>query len=108
MLGRKRMLRTPEYKLIDYGADYATRWELFDMQGNPSEMRNLADDRAHGSVLREMAARLDAWESDAPPPIRIPGMPTPSYSHVPAERRNASNAAYEEVLRRQSRWRWPQ
>ena len=108
MLGRKRMLRTPEYKLIDYGADYATRWELFDMQGDPSEMRNLTDDRAHSTVLREMAARLDAWENEAPPLVQIPGMPTPRYSHVPAERRQALTTAYEEVLRRQSRWRWPQ
>ena len=108
MLGRKRMLRTQDYKLIDYGADYATRWELFDMKGDPGEMRNLADDRAHSTVLREMAARLDAWENEVPPLVQIPGMPTPSYSHVPAERRKALTAAYEEVLRRQSRWRWPQ
>ena len=42
MLGRKRMLRTPEFKLIDYGVDFRMRWALYDMAKDPAEMHNLA------------------------------------------------------------------
>ena len=107
MLGTQRMLRTPEYKLIDYGADFRTRWELFDMDDDPAEMHNLADDPAHGSVLRALAARLDEWEAETPPLIQIPGMPTPSYSYLSAERRARLDAAWDAGLRRQAAWRWP-
>ena len=107
MLGRKRMLRTPEYKLTDYGADFRTRWELFDMAMDPEEMHNLADDLAHSSILREMAARLDEWEAETPPLVQIPGMPTPGYSYLSEEKRAEFTAAWDAGLRRQARWRWP-
>ncbi|MDE2816890.1 MAG: sulfatase-like hydrolase/transferase [Chloroflexota bacterium] len=108
MLGRKRMLRTPRYKLIDNGADFSTRWELFDMSDDPGEMHNLADDSAHTSALKAMAARLDEWEAEMPPLVKIPGMPTPSYSYISEDRRAALHAAWKDGLRRQARWRWPQ
>ncbi len=108
MLGTKRMLRTPEHKLIDYGADFRARWELFDMTNDPAEMHNLADDSARTSLLQKLAARLDEWEAEAPPPIRIPGMATPNYSYVPAARRAELAAAYDAGLRRQAAWRWPE
>ena len=108
MLGTQRMLRTPEYKLIDYGADFRTRWELFNMVEDPGEMHNLADDPAHASVLHTLAARLDAWEAEEPPLVQIPGMATPSYAYLSEERRQEFTAAWHAVLRRQARWRWPQ
>ena len=108
MVGKKRMLRTPEYKLIDYGADFRTQWELFDMAEDPGETRNLAGEPAHGSVLRALAARLDEWQAETPPPMHVPGMPTPSYAYVPAERRQAMRAAWEANMRRSAARRWPQ
>lgn len=107
MLGTKRMLRTPEYKLIDYGADFRTRWELFNMKDDPGELRNLADDPAQASLLDSMAARLDEWEAEIPPLVQIPGMPTPSYSYLTTEQRAAFQTAFDATLRRQARWRWP-
>ena len=107
MLGRKRMLRTPEHKLIDYGADFRMQWALYDMAKDPEEMHNLADDPAHRSVLRALAARLDEWEAETPPLVQIPGMPTPSYSYLPAEQRAEFKAAWDAGLRRQAAWRWP-
>ncbi len=108
MVGKKRMLRTPEHKLIDYGADFRTQWELFDMARDPAEMHNLADDPAHSSVLSALAARLDEWQAETPAPVKVPGMPTPSYSYVPAERRAEMNAAWEANMRRSAARRWPQ
>ncbi len=108
MVGKKRMLRTPAYKLIDYGADFRTQWELFNMADDPGETRNLANDTGCRSVLRALAARLDALQAEAPPPVRVPGMPTPSYAYVPAERRAAMHAAWEANMRRSAARRWPQ
>ena len=108
MLGTQRMLRTPEYKLIDYGADFQMRWELFDMLEDPGEMHNLADDPAHASTLNALAARLDAWEAAEPPLVQIPGMATPSYAYLSAERRQEFTEAWHAVLRRQAKWRWPE
>ena len=108
MVGKKRMLRTPEYKLIDYGADFRMQWELFHMAEDPAETHNLADDPAHRSVLSALAARLEAWQDEEPPPVSVPGMPTPSYAYVPAERRAAMHAAWEANMRRSAARRWPQ
>ena len=108
MVGKKRMVRTPEYKLIDYGADFRTRWELFNMFEDPAETHNLAEDTAHRAVLNAMAARLDEWQADEPAPVQVPGMPTPSYAYVPAERRAAMHAAWEANMRRSAARRWPQ
>lgn len=35
--------------------------ELFDVQADPHEVRNLATDPAHAATLRELRGRLDAW-----------------------------------------------
>lgn len=108
MLGRQRMLRTPEYKLIDYGSDYQARWALYDMLGDPDELHNLADEQCHRSALQSLSARLDEWEAEIPPLIHVPGMPTPNYSYLSEERRAGLVAAFDDVVRRQSRWRWPE
>ena len=106
MVGKKRMLRTPEYKLIDYGADFRTQWELFNMADDPAETRNLADDPAYRAVLSALAARLDELQAEKPSPVRVPGMPTQSYVYVPAERRAAMSAAWEANMRRSAARRW--
>ncbi len=106
MLGTKLMLRTPAYKLIDYGAEFHTRWALYDMAADPGETRNLAGDPAHAAVLQALAERLAAWQHETPPAMRVPGMATPSYSYLSEERRAAFTRAWDDGLRRQARWRW--
>jgi N-sulfoglucosamine sulfohydrolase len=38
--------------------------ELFDVQSDPDELRNLAGDAAHAAVLADMRARLARWQSE--------------------------------------------
>jgi arylsulfatase A-like enzyme len=60
-----RMIRTERFKLnvyIDHGE------ELYDLQNDPRELVNLADDPAHAEAKRQLRADLDRWiaEHDDP------------------------------------------
>jgi arylsulfatase A-like enzyme len=52
-----RCLRTERYKYVYYPFD---RDELYDLETDPWELRNLADDPAYGNVLAELRDRLVA------------------------------------------------
>ncbi|WP_269714818.1 sulfatase family protein [Caulobacter sp. NIBR2454] len=39
------------------------RFELYDLQSDPGEIRNLADDPAHGAVLADLITRLKAFQT---------------------------------------------
>ncbi|MCC7495792.1 MAG: sulfatase-like hydrolase/transferase [Fimbriimonadaceae bacterium] len=54
-----RMVRTPEYKLIQYEGDATA--QLFDLRSDPGETRNLAAEAAQASVLRDLRGRLAEW-----------------------------------------------
>ncbi len=60
-----RMIRTKRFKLnvyIDHGE------ELYDLNKDPQELMNLADDPAHGETKQQLKADLDRWiaEHDDP------------------------------------------
>jgi len=55
-----RMVRTRRYKYIAYAHDEVD--QLFDMQEDPGETRNLSADSQHISVLKEHRERLIEWE----------------------------------------------
>ena len=38
------------------------RHELYDLQSDPDEVRNLADDPGHATVLKELRGKLEAWQ----------------------------------------------
>ncbi|MFZ9746331.1 MAG: sulfatase [Opitutaceae bacterium] len=48
------------------------RYELYDLRTDPHEFRNLADSPAHGAVLRELVAALDAWRRASGDPLLEP------------------------------------
>ncbi len=52
-----RGIRTGRYKLIEYyrEGDY---WELFDLEEDPNELRNLYADPGHASLIRELTGEL--------------------------------------------------
>lgn len=39
------------------------RHEMYDMEKDPNELKNLADDPAHGDVLRDLQKRLKEWQT---------------------------------------------
>ena len=72
-----RMIRRGRYKLIYYAA--GNRRQLFDVEADPRELRDLAGNAAHAAVLEELTADLidrlyggdEAWAADG----RLQGRP---------------------------------
>ncbi len=60
-----RMIRTKQYKYNRYLPEGE---ELYDLQRDPDELHNLAEDPKHAQAKRELAAKLDRWieENDDP------------------------------------------
>ncbi|MDY0169254.1 MAG: sulfatase-like hydrolase/transferase [Thermoguttaceae bacterium] len=56
----QRMIRTDRWKLIHY--PQIGKWQLFDLETDPHEIHNLADDPTHAATLTELRAKLEAWE----------------------------------------------
>ncbi len=56
-VGPHRGVRTDRYKLIEYYGeeDY---WELFDLQEDPHELRNLYSEPGHGQLIAELRTEL--------------------------------------------------
>ncbi len=52
----QRMVRTERWKLIHY--PQISRWQLFDLQADPAEMRDLSADPAQAEVLVDLQSRL--------------------------------------------------
>ncbi len=64
---KHRAVRNRRHKLIEYvvnGRHHMT--QLFDLERDPWELRNLADDAAHAATLAELRAEMiryrDAWD----------------------------------------------
>ncbi len=57
MVKRHYGIRTKRYKLIRYYYDIDA-WELFDLERDPRELRNVIDDPAYAAALRELKAEL--------------------------------------------------
>ena len=57
MVKRHYGIRTRRYKLIRYYYDIDA-WELFDLERDPHELRNVIDDPAYAAVLPELRAEL--------------------------------------------------
>jgi arylsulfatase A-like enzyme len=80
-----RMLRTPRHKLIWY--PHGNRLQLFDLENDPREMRDLAGDPAHATLLAELEGKLAGqlygqdlgWVRDG----RLAGAPTRTYAPEP-------------------------
>lgn len=55
----QRMVRTDRWKLIYYA--HLPRWQLFDLESDPHELRDLSADPRHEAVLKDLQGRLNAW-----------------------------------------------
>jgi arylsulfatase A-like enzyme len=64
-----RMLRDMRYKYVFHPAAFD---ELYDLETDPGELTNLADDSAHAEVLQRMRARLGEWMKEINDPLSPP------------------------------------
>lgn len=61
-------------KDVQYGARTVQQYvqrprhELYDLEADPGELRNLADDATHSAVLSELQAKLKAWQTQTADP----------------------------------------
>lgn len=55
----QRMIRDDRWKFIRYPK--AGRSQLFDLQGDPDEMRDLSSDPAHTAIREQLGSQLDDW-----------------------------------------------
>jgi len=59
----QRMVRTEDgWKLVHYPA--ISEWQLFNLNSDPWEMKNLADSVAASSILSDLRGMLDTWRED--------------------------------------------
>jgi arylsulfatase A-like enzyme len=63
------MIRTDRWKLIHY--PHLGRWQLFDLQDDPGETRDLADDPERAEILQELQSMLARWQSENGDPLAL-------------------------------------
>jgi arylsulfatase A-like enzyme len=55
----QRMVRTDRWKLIYYA--HLPRWQLFDLESDPYELKDLSADPRQQAVFKELRGKLEAW-----------------------------------------------
>jgi arylsulfatase A-like enzyme len=69
-----RAVRTDRFKLIDTVVGDTSRVRLFDVENDPHQTENLADDPAYADDVERLHAQLVAWRERQGDPM----LPTPS------------------------------
>ena len=72
---KNRGVRTARWKLIEFW-EQPQEWELYDLQNDPDEIRNLAGRADHAKIMTELRARLEelrrqTGDSDPPGPPAV-------------------------------------
>ncbi len=67
----QRSVRTKRWKLILYNVEGERHTQLFDLENDPWEMRNLAQDALHVERIREMTELLKSMMAEADDPVRL-------------------------------------
>ena len=60
----QRMVKDNRFKLIEYAVNGRRTTQLFDLENDPLELHNLADDKAHASKVADLRETLFQWRDD--------------------------------------------
>lgn len=60
----QRMVKDDRFKLIEYVVNGRRTTQLFDLENDPLELNNLAEDEAHAGKLSELRETLFKWRDD--------------------------------------------
>ncbi len=63
-MGCQRMVTDGRWKLIMYRVNGAERVQLFDLENDPDECRDVAGEPAHAARIAGLCARLEAWQAE--------------------------------------------
>ena len=64
-MGCQRMVTDGRWKLIDYRVNGTVRRQLFDLETDPDECRDIAGDPEHAARIAGLCARLEAWQEQS-------------------------------------------
>ncbi|MDR2706094.1 MAG: sulfatase-like hydrolase/transferase [Planctomycetaceae bacterium] len=81
-------VRSGKYKLIQHDPATGNQYELYDLETDPLETKNLSNDPALKTVLEELKQKLETWQKDDPAVPKYPGL-EPKFA--PAEREPNNN-----------------
>jgi arylsulfatase A-like enzyme len=63
----QRMVREDRWKLIHYPKQ--KKYQLFDLEKDPLELKDLSEDREHAARRDELRGRLEAWQKEVRDPL---------------------------------------
>ena len=68
----QRAVRTHQYKLIEYAVDGEQHTQLFDIEQDPAETQNLADDDRHEADVNRLRQLLTECQDASDDPLQLP------------------------------------
>ena len=79
---------TDRYKLIHFDKPDLDEWELFDLQKDPQELRNVYSDPAYAIVVADLKRELNRLRTE----LKVPAeMPEEAYGNTPPHRKDGAN-----------------
>lgn len=72
--GRRKMVRTAEWKYVHDSMTGSSEDELYDLVNDPGELTNVVKDPTNSGILAEMRLRLADWSigTEDPAPVPLP------------------------------------
>ncbi len=86
----QRMVRDERWKLIKYHVAGRKHRQLFDLQNDPEETHNLADDPAHAATLARLEKLLDHARAEFDDPVDFEDVGGPASRPWGSRRKKAS------------------
>jgi arylsulfatase A-like enzyme len=80
-----RIATAPRYNWFRFPFKKRSREELYDLEQDPHEATNLADDPNYDEVRRKLKARLARWMAETEDPLLEGSIPSPYHLRVSAE-----------------------